>query len=152
MIPDSAKWKNLPDNYTEIFGFVYIIKNHHPDSTKKYYIGCKQCLKRVKKKPLKDKKRNRIQYKDNGVLEYWGSSKELAIDIDKYGIEYFTREVIQLCDSKFDMKYSELQWQLLSNALLDPRSYNGIINIRLISPKNYVDKPRSVDILGLCEL
>jgi hypothetical protein len=73
----------------------------------------------------------------------------LLQDIEKYGIEYFTREVIQLCDSKFDMKYSELQFQLLSNSLLDNRFYNGIINIRLCSPKNYVDKPRSIGMLNL---
>lgn len=142
-------WKNLPDDYSDIFGFVYIIKNTHPDTIKKYYIGCKQCLMRVKKKPLKGKTRNRITFKDNSVLKYWGSSKELLADIEKYGLEYFTREVIQLCDSKFDMKYSELQFQLLSNALLDKRFYNGIINIRLVSPKNYIDKPRTIDMLNL---
>ena len=132
-------WKNLPEDYSNIFGFVYIIKNNHPESIKKYYIGCKQCQKRVKKKPLKGKTRNRIQYKDNDVLKYWGSSKELLADIEKYGIENFTREVIQLCDSKFDMKYSELHWQLLTNALLDERFYNGILSVRLCRPKNYID-------------
>lgn len=146
---NKTTWKNLPEDYSNIFGFIYIIKNLHPDSIKKYYIGCKQCHKRVKKKPLKGKTRNRIQYKDNDVEKYWGSSKELLQDIEKYGIEHFTREVIQLCDSKFDMKYSELQFQLLSNSLLDERFYNGIINIRLCSPKNYIDKPRSIDMLGL---
>lgn len=142
-------WTGLPEDYSNIFGFVYIIKNNHPDSIKKYYIGCKQCLKRVKKKPLKGKTRNRIQYKDNDVEKYWGSSKELLLDIEKYGIEYFTREVIELCDSKFHMKYAELMWQLLSNALLDNRFYNGIINIRLVAPKNFVDKSRSIDTLNL---
>lgn len=142
-------WKNLPDDYSNIHSFVYIIKNNHPDATKKYYIGCKQCLKRVKKKPLKGKTRNRIQFKDNDVEKYWGSSKELLADIQKYGLEHFSREVIQLCDSKFDMKYSELQFQLLSNALLDERFYNGIINIRLVAPKNYVDKSRTLDMLNL---
>lgn len=141
-------WKNLPDDYSNIFGFVYIIKNNHPDiiknNGKRYYIGCKQCKKRVKCKPLKGKTRNRIQYKDNDVEKYWGSSKELLEDIGKYGIEHFTREVLQLCDSKFDMKYSELQYQLLANALFDDRFYNGILNVRLHKMKNYVDKPRSI--------
>jgi hypothetical protein len=145
----NTTWKNLPEDYSNIFGFVYIIKCNHPNAIKKYYIGCKQCQKRIKKKPLKGNTRNRIQYKDNDVEKYWGSSKELLTDIEKYGIEHFTREVIQLCDSKFDMKYSELQFQLLSNSLLDERFYNGIINIRLCSPKNYIDKPRSIDMLGL---
>ena len=143
-------WIGLPEDYSNIFGFVYIIRNNHPDSIKKYYIGCKQCLKRVKKKPLKGKTRNRIQYKDNDVDKYWGSSKELLLDIEKYGIEYFTREVIELCDSKFHMKYSELNWQLLTNALLDSRFYNGIINCRLCTPKYYIEKNiRCIDVLNL---
>lgn len=147
-----SNWKNLPEDYSNIFGFVYIIKNNHPDSVKKYYIGCKQCHKRVKRKPLKGKTRNRIQYKDNEVEKYWGSSRELLQDIEKYGIEYFTKEVIQLCDSKFDMKYSELQYQLMTNSLLDEIFYNGIISVRLRSPKNYIDKNkniRNIDILNL---
>ena len=47
------------------------------------------------------------------------------------------------------MKYGELKWQLLTNALLDKTFYNGIINIRLVAPKNFIDKPRSLDILNL---
>ncbi len=148
-----SKWIGLPEDYSNIFGFVYIIKNNHKDvidtDSKRYYIGCKQCLMRVKKKPLKGKTRNRIQYKDNGVDAYWGSSKELLADIEKYGIENFTREVIELCDSKFHMKYAELNWQLMTNALLDNKFYNGIINIRLVGPKNFVDKPRSLATLNL---
>ncbi len=148
-----SKWIGLPEDYSDIFGFVYIIKCIHPDvintNNKQYYIGCKQCLKRVKKKPLKGKTRNRIQYKDNDVDAYWGSSKELLLDIEKYGIENFTREVIELCDSKFHMKWSELQWQLLTNSLLDNKFYNGIINVRLCGQKNFIDKPRSLDTLKL---
>jgi hypothetical protein len=151
---DTLKWKNLPDDYSNIFGFVYIITNNHPDiiknNGKRYYIGKKQCMKRVKKKPLKGKTRNRIQFKDNDVEKYWGSSKELLSDIEKYGIENFTREVIELCDSKFHMTYSELHWQILTNSLMDNRFYNGILNCRIaIVPKNYVDIPRSIDMLNL---
>lgn len=148
------KWIGLPEDYSEIFGFIYIIKNNHPDvirnNGKRYYIGKKQCLKRVKRKPLKGKTRNRITYKDNDVDKYWGSSKELLADIEKYGIEHFTRTIVQFCDSKFDMTYSELQWQILTNALLDDRFYNGILNVRIAKiPKNYIDKKRSLDMIDL---
>jgi hypothetical protein len=147
------EWIGLPEDYSNIFGFVYIIKNNHPDvieKGKRYYIGKKQCHKRIKRKPLKGKKRNRIDYKDNDVDTYWGSSKELLADIEKYGIEHFTREVLELCDSKFHMTWAELCWQMLANVLFDDRSYNGIINIRLGRvPKDYVDKPRSLDKLAL---
>lgn len=143
-------WVNLPENTENYFGFVYIIKNNHPDSIKKYYIGCKQLLKKTRLKANKSRKRDKIVWRDNNVNKYWGSSKELLKDIEKYGIEFFTREVIEMCDSKFHMKYAELSWQLLSKCIFDDTSYNGIINVRLGAiPKNFVDKPRDPAILSL---
>ena len=147
-----SSWKNLPDDYSGIFGFCYLIKNNHPDAVngKRFYIGKKQCLKRVKRKPLKNKTRNRITYKDNDVEKYWGSSNELLQDIEKYGIEHFSREVIELCDSKFHMTWMELKWQMACNVLFDDRFYNQIINVRLSkSPKNYIDNPINLDMLDL---
>lgn len=134
----------------DIFGFVYLIRNNHPDSDKKFYIGKKQSLKKVKRKPLKGKKRNRIDWVDNGVEDYWGSSKQLLEDIEKYGKEHFTREVIEICDSKFHMTYAELLWQIKCNALLDERFYNGVLNCRLgVVPKSYVDIERDPATLNL---
>jgi hypothetical protein len=147
------KWIGLPEDYNTKFGFIYIIKNNHPEviknNGKKYYIGCKQCNKRIKRKPLKGKTKNRIDYKDNDVDKYWGSSKELLNDIEKYGVEHFSREVIEFCDSKFDLKYSELKWQLLTDAIFNEKFYNSIINVRLVAPKKYIDKERSIDKLKL---
>lgn len=147
------EWKNLPENYDDVFSFVYIIRNNHPDAVKKYYIGAKQCKKRVKSKvKMKGdptKKKTKIRYTDNGVQKYWGSSKELLADIEKFGIEHFEREVIELCNSKFHVSYAELHWQLLSNALFDDRFYNGIINVRLVAPKNFVDIKRDIATLKL---
>lgn len=146
---DKTKWINLPEN-GEIFGIVYLIRNNHPESKKKYYIGKKQRLKRIKRKPLKGKKRNRIDYVDNDMDSYWGSSKELLSDMEKYGIEHFTREVIEVCHSKFHMSYAELLWQIKCNALLDDRFYNGVLNVRLGKvPKAYVDIERDPSILNL---
>ena len=143
-------WKNLPEETRDFVGFVYLIRNNHPDSKKKYYIGKKQLLKRVKRKPLKGKKRNRITYIDNNVQDYWGSSNNLLEDIEKYGIEYFSREVIEMCNSKFHMTLAELDWQIKCNALLDDRFYNGVLNVRISKiPKNYVDKERNPAILNL---
>ena len=147
-----SSWKNLPEDCSGVFGFCYLIKNNHPDAVngKRFYIGKKQCLKRVKRKPLKNKSRNRITYKDNDVEKYWGSSKELLQDIEKYGIENFSREVIELCDSKFHMTWAELHWQIICNALFDDRFYNGILSCRISKiPKNYVDKARTIDMLDL---
>ena len=143
-------WKNFPTDTEGVVGFVYLIRNDHPDSNKKYYIGQKKLLKKVKRKPLKGKTRNRISYVDNDVEKYWGSSKELLADIEKYGIEHFSREVIEVCQSKFHMSYCELIWQIKCNALMDQKYYNGILNVRLgVVPKNYVDIERDPVTLGL---
>jgi hypothetical protein len=145
-----STWKNFPTNTEGVVGFIYLIRNNHPDSIKKYYIGKKQLLKRVKKKPLKGKKRNRISFVDNDVEKYWGSSKELLTDIERYGIEHFSREVIEVCYSKFHMTYGELLWQIKCNALMDDRFYNGILNVRISKiPKGFVDIERDPATLGL---
>lgn len=145
-----STWKNFPSDTEGVIGFIYLIRNNHPDSKKKYYIGKKQLLKRVKRKPLKGKTRNRISFVDNDVEKYWGSSKELLADIEKYGIEHFSREVIEICYSKFHMTYSELDWQMKCNALMDERFYNGILNVRISKiPKGFVDIERDPATLGL---
>jgi hypothetical protein len=87
---------------------------------------------------------------DNDVEKYWGSSKELLNDIEKYGIEHFSREVIEVCYSKFHMTYSELLWQIKTNSLMDQRFYNGILNVRISKiPKGFVDIERDPATLGL---
>jgi hypothetical protein len=145
-----SSWKNFPTDTEGVVGFVYLIRNNHPDSKKKYYIGQKKLLKKVKKKPLKGKTRNRISYVDNDVEKYWGSSKELLADIEKYGIEHFSREVIEVCQSKFHMTYGELIWQIKCNALMDQKYYNGILNVRISKiPKGFIDVERNVDTLNL---
>jgi hypothetical protein len=136
-------WENFPDTPEDYVGFIYIIKNI-PDN--KYYIGKKQLLKKTRLKANKSRKRDKIVWKDNDVDKYWGSSKELLADIERLGIENFTRKVIEPCKSKFHMSYAELKWQLAFNVLLDPKSYNGIINVRLGRvPKDYVDIERNPD-------
>lgn len=139
-------WKNLPDETSKYHGFVYKIVNNHPDSNKKYYIGCKKLLKKVKRKPLKGKKRNRISYVDNNVEEYWGSSEELKRDIDTYGIDFFEKEVLHMCENQWEMKFLEMYEQMKHNVLFDNSSYNGIINVRINSvPKALEDKYKHFD-------
>lgn len=141
-----SQWINYPESIENKLGFVYLVVNNHPDSLKKYYIGCKKFLKKTKLKPTKTRKRNKIVYKDNDVEKYWGSSKELLSDIEKYGIENFKKYVIELCDSQWHMKYAELKWQLEFDVLMDNKSYNSIINIRLNTPpKSYLDIERNRD-------
>lgn len=150
-----SNWIGLPEDTTGYIGFVYLIRNNHPDvvddiTQPRYYYGQKKLLRRVKRKPLKGKTRNRISHVDNGVQDYWGSSNQLLKDIEKYGIEHFSREVLEMCTSKFQMTYAELDYQIKSNALFDKRFYNQIINVRLSKiPKGYVDIIRDPSTLGL---
>jgi hypothetical protein len=134
-------WINLPDETINFHGFVYIITNNYPNSEKKYYIGCKKLLKRLKRKPLKGKKRNRISYVDNNVDSYWGSSEELKKDIEQYGLEHFKREVLHMCENQWELKFLEMYEQMKRNVLFDKSSYNGIINLRINSvPKSLEEK------------
>lgn len=136
-----SNWINLPDETNKFHGFVYIIINNNSNSEKKYYIGCKKLLKRIKRKPLKGKKRNRISYVDNNVNSYWGSSEELKNDIEKYGLECFERKVLHMCENQWEMKFLEMYEQMKHNVLFDKSSYNGIINVRINSvPKSLEEK------------
>lgn len=122
------EWIGLPDNYTDYHSIVYIINSKIDD---KYYVGVKKLLKRVKRKPLKNKKRGKVVYKDNGLLTYYGSSKNLLEDIAKNGKESYTRTVLHLCQSQSESKYLELCEQVARNVLFDKNSYNSIVNLRV---------------------
>lgn len=127
-------WKNLPENYLEddnVFGIVYIIRNNHPDSDRTYYIGQKQAKKKIRRPPLKGKKRKRIDYVDNKLMEYWGSSQQLLDDIELYGEEHFDREVLHIGTCKWELNYLEMEEQIKHKVLFDKGSYNGIINVRI---------------------
>lgn len=120
------------------FGFIYIITNNALTVPKKY-IGKKQCVSKIKRKPLKGKKRNRLDQKESDWKTYTGSSKELNEDIQKYGKENFTFTILEWCNSKFELGYKEIKLQLLHDVILKEEFYNGIINCRLgKSPKNFV--------------
>lgn len=142
----STPWIGLPEDTTGYFGFVYKISIIDPEKlglapdAPRYYIGRKQILKRVKLKPLKGKKKARITFKDNNVDGYWGSSKELLAAIEKYGIENFQREILEMTTSKWHNAYAEAKAQFTYNVLLDPHSFNGILNLRITrAPKSYLE-------------
>jgi len=113
------------------FGFIYYIENL---LTGKYYIGKKQCNRRVKKKPLKGKTRNRISSKESDWKSYTSSSKELNEDIIKFGKESFMFKIIKVCGSKWELAYEEIKEQIKRDVLKDNNCYNGIINVRIGRP------------------
>lgn len=115
----------------DTFGFLYLITNQ---ITNKKYIGKKQCISKFRRKPLKGKKRSRIDFKESDWKSYTSSSKELNEDIQKHGKENFTFEIIRTCDSKWSLAYFEIKEQIEQNVLLRDDYYNGIINVRIGTP------------------
>ena len=112
----------------DFFGFIYEITN---TVTSKKYIGKKQCQSRLKRKPLKGKKRNRIDYIDSDWREYTSSSNELNEDIIKYGKDKFLFKIIKICNSKWALAYYEIKEQIDKDVLMREDYYNGIINVRI---------------------
>jgi hypothetical protein len=115
----------------EPFGFIYEITNN---VNNKKYIGKKQCIRKIKRKPLKGRLRNRIDFGESDWKSYTSSSKELNDDIIKYGKENFVFKIIKYCNSKWALAYYEIKEQLDKNVLLNDNYYNGIINVRIGRP------------------
>jgi hypothetical protein len=128
---DTGHWVTDLIIPNDMFGFVYEIHNL-PENKK--YIGKKQCVSRIKRKPLKGKKRNRIDYKESDWKTYTSSSEQLNADIQRLGKENFIFKIIKICNSKWELAYFEIKEQIEKNVLLREDYYNGIINVRIGSP------------------
>ena len=115
----------------DTFGFIYLIECN---INKKKYIGKKQCISKIKRKPLKGKTRNRIEFKESDWKTYTSSSNELNEDIKKYGKENFTFKIIRTCDSKWALAYFEIKEQIENDVLFKDEYYNSIINVRINAP------------------
>jgi len=122
------KWENVPNNIEDHLGFVYLITNLKND---KRYIGKKQFWKQIRRKPLKGKKRVRLDRVESDWNNYYGSSNKLLADIELYGKAFFKREILTCYDSKFDLAYGELEAQMCADVLYSKEYYNEIINVRL---------------------
>jgi hypothetical protein len=137
---DTGHWileENVELN-EDTFGFIYIITNNIENI---HYIGKKQCKSRIKRKPLKGKRRNRIDHKESDWKTYTSSSKELNESIQKHGKENFTFKILRLCDSKWALAYYEIKEQIDREVLFKKEYLNGIINCRIgKAPKLEMDK------------
>jgi hypothetical protein len=130
---DTGHWvltESLEFNET-FFGFIYEIYNKKTD---KKYIGKKQMISKIRRKPLKGKKRARIDFKESDWKSYTGSSNDLNDDIKKYGKDNFTFTILKFCNSKWELAYFECKIQLEKDVLLREDYYNGIINVRIGTP------------------
>jgi hypothetical protein len=136
---DTGHWLINEDVYLHdnMFGFIYEITNK---VNGKKYIGKKQCVRKVKRKPLKGKTRNRIDQKESDWKTYTSSSKELNEDIQKFGKENFEFRILKICGSKWELGYEEIKEQIARDVLRRDDYYNGIINVRIgTPPKNLLN-------------
>jgi len=113
------------DFVSDSFGFVYKTINL---KTGKFYIGKKTFLHNKKKKLTKKElaampvtrgrtTTTKIEQVDSGWRDYYGSSKELVADIKTYGKENFKRIILDFCDTKKQLTYSEVFWQMTERVL-----------------------------------
>ena len=130
-IYENTEVTEILDDY---IGFVYLITNN---VTGRKYIGkklskfSKTTYKIVKLKNGK-KKRKKIKSKiDSDWQQYTGSNIELNQDIEKLGIENFTREILYYCRSKAECSYVEAREQFTRKVLESDDYYNGHIQVRV---------------------
>lgn len=120
-------WIGIPADIKEHFGFVYLITNN---INGRWYVGKKGIYASAGKRG-----KSRLR-KESDWRSYWGSSRELIADIQKYGKENFTREILSVWDTKFDLMYNELLTQIAHDVVGSPLTYNGCLNCRSFIPKS----------------
>lgn len=108
--------------------FVYLITNTEND---KKYIGKKLTQFKKTRPPLKGKKRKRRSTIESDWRTYWGSSDALLEDINLFGEDQFTREILFYCPSRGVASYLEAKEQFDRRVLETDEYYNGIINVRI---------------------
>jgi len=115
-------------------GFVYLITNI---TNNRKYIGKKlakfsKTIYRVVKQKNGIKKKKRIRTKiDSDWQEYYGSSPELSKDVELFGKDNFTREILHFCKSKSACSYLEAKEQFDRKVLESLDYYNGHIQVRV---------------------
>ena len=116
-----------PEQYQ---GFVYCITN---TVNLKQYIGKKNFWRTLKRQPLKGKTNKRHSRVESDWQCYYGSNKELQLDVEKLGPDTMIREILYLCANKTQMTYFEMREQFARDVLIDPRYYNEYIGGRCTS-------------------
>jgi hypothetical protein len=123
--------ETLPE---DCVGFVYIITNI---TTERKYIGKKlakfsRTTQRTVKLKNGTKKKKKIRTKvDSDWRDYYGSSPELTKDVELFGKDNFTREILYYCQSKSECSYIEAREQFSRRVLESRDWYNGHIQVRV---------------------
>jgi hypothetical protein len=118
---DTGHWE-YPDDFDpdDWFGFIYRITNL---ITQQEYIGRKQFNNRRRKK-VKGRRNRKVVVSDSDWKSYMSSSDYVKADIEQLGKENFRFEIIELCKTKGDMVYREIEQQW-DEKVLEARLPNG---------------------------
>ena len=120
--------KDITSLPQEVVGFVYEITN---TTNGRKYIGKKLARFKRSRPPLKGRK-NKRRYKVNSDWkDYYGSSDELTIDVNRLGKDKFKREILFFCKSKAELSYIEAREQFARKVLESNDYYNGHIRVRV---------------------
>ena len=117
--------KEIP---SDVIGFVYQITN---TTNGRKYIGKKLARFKRSRPPLKGRKNKRRYNVDSDWKDYYGSSDELTIDVNRLGKDKFTREILFWCSSKPELSYVEAREQFARKVLESNDYYNGHIRVRV---------------------
>jgi len=120
--------KDILELPNEVVGFVYQITN---TTNGRMYIGKKLARFKRSRPPLKGRKNKRRYKVDSDWRDYYGSSDELTLDVNKLGKENFKREVLFFCNSKAELSYVEAREQFARKVLESDDYYNGHIRVRV---------------------
>ena len=112
---DAASWDS----------FVYLITC---TPTGKRYIGKKTLVSRKTKVTGGKKKKTKVE---STWRNYYGSSAELLTDVETYGKESFTREILHLCNNRGSANYLEAKEQFVRGVLETDGWYNGWIDVKV---------------------
>ena len=121
------KGQPLEDAPEASYGFVYIIRQV---STGKQYIGRKFFTKAGYKTVKKKRKKIRIE---SDWKDYWGSSPSLQKDLEKFGKQDFTREIVRICYNRSECSYYEAKMIFETDAILSDKFWNDWVSVKISS-------------------
>lgn len=122
--------KVFDDTPEEYQGFVYLITDL---TNSKKYIG-KKFFWKPKTLPITKSRKRRVKTRvESDWRDYYGSSIEVKLLVEKHGVESFKREILKLCKTKGECSYYEAKMQFEYDVLLSDEFYNEFIGCKIHS-------------------